>query len=76
MKLITYTVSGSGTFPVDMLRYTQSFPASEADSSTMAESGRRIVKLQSYSSKKGIEFSKERWTSFCWELSPPGNPIW
>ncbi len=29
--MITYTVEGSGHFPIDMLRYDSCFPASEPD---------------------------------------------
>lgn len=68
MKLITYTVEGSGSFPLDMLRYTQSFPASENDSGTMGERGQRQVMLQSYSSSTGLEYSKPRWASFGWTV--------
>ena len=34
----TYTVTGKGPFPIDMLRYTWSWPDGESDAHTIAES--------------------------------------
>lgn len=69
MKLVSYTVIGSGSFPIDMLRYDQAFPASEYDSGIMAESGNRQVRLNSYSAHAGkLSVSRQRWESFGWTV--------
>jgi hypothetical protein len=69
MKTVTYVVEGSGSFPFDMLRYAQSFPASEYDSGLLEGTQRRKVSLRSYSAT-GIEQSKLRWASFGWTVKP------
>jgi hypothetical protein len=66
---ITFTVEGSGNFPVDMLRYDICWPATEGDSHQVAtpegvsEASRtsRVVTL------KGLKApTLARWRSFGW----------
>lgn len=66
MKIKHYTVSGSGRFPIDMLRYDQSFPESEVDSVEIEKTGKRTVRLATYSNH--VEISAVRWSSFGWTM--------
>ena len=65
-----YTVKGSGQFPLDMLRYDQSFPASgEAviDMSGDWDTDLREIKLGRYTKVKDSGIPTEgRWSSFGW----------
>ena len=70
MKNKTYIVEGSGSFPLDMLRYDQSYPASEYDSGIMASLQLRKVMLQSSAEHAGGAISKQRWSSFGWTVKP------
>ncbi len=64
-----FEVSGSGLFPVDMLRYDQCYPLNPevifpatGDPSTL-----RKVKLQRlHSLKDNAHITLERWSSFGW----------
>lgn len=40
-KKITYTVTGSGPFPIDMLRYDRCWPRTEGDSRKIIDSFHR-----------------------------------
>lgn len=63
-KLVVYDVVGSGTFPMDMLRYDRAFPASEQDANTaMHGRGVRTVCLRGLD-----EPTKGRWESFSWTV--------
>lgn len=59
---------GSGSFPLDMLRYDNAFPASELDSGRMTDHGPREVRLSTYSTHGGSDVSKLRWISFGWTV--------
>lgn len=61
-----YTVSGRGRFPIDMLRYDASFPASEFDSELIEQTNPRQVQLSTHVNH--VEFSKGRWASFGWQV--------
>lgn len=63
MKSYSYVVEGSGPFPLDMLRYDESFPASELDAGIILDRGRREIMLRSYS-----EPQPARWSSFGWTV--------
>ncbi len=65
-----FTVKGSNTFPVDMLRYDQAFPYNEVDSYEMLryERSEREVKLVHYGNKDW-EPGKIRWASFNWQVT-------
>lgn len=63
-------VSGSGEFPIDMLRYDSCCPFTEADSHTMSQSepGQpRIVVLKRFS-VNGLGATEGRWKSFGWKV--------
>lgn len=61
--LYTFSVTGHGTFPVDMLRYDQCWPASTAAavSLLLLDDEIRTVGLSSYTPP-----TDARWRSFGW----------
>lgn len=74
------TVSGSGAFPLDMLRYDSCYPATQADVAmimpiTFPGGCRYIVvervQLAGYESP----WTKERWASFGWKLTEDSEAI-
>ena len=71
--VITYTVSGFGQFPIDMLRYDRSFPAGEMESAKISRTFRHpepwIIKLMTYSATKIYRPTEGRWQSFCCRVS-------
>ena len=62
------TVSGSGTFPYDMLRYDRCVPATESDSYVMAGTEQRKVTLIMFSSLRNGGPTDDRWKSFSWKV--------
>lgn len=65
-KLYDYVVTGKGTFPTDMLRHDQSWPASSRDVDLLHMSDeRRTVKLRTYSR---FNVTDGRWASFGWTV--------
>lgn len=65
-----FSVTGSGQFPVDMLRYTCSWPATEADARAIEESHEHhdatdtfTVRLSKYHRDKDAALSEDRWRS-------------
>lgn len=71
MKTFTFTVSGSGPFPTDMLRYDTCWPASSEDAEKLLTRGRRSVTLRS-SSEVGKP-TTGRWQSFGWWVTSDQN---
>lgn len=68
MYAFTYKATGRGQFPIDMLRYDRSFPATETGSVLIEEDrSHRTVYLVHYSDIKVWEPSVRRWESFGWE---------
>ena len=74
---ISYTVGGTGLFPLDMLRYDRSCPESEADSNAIeseADSdairrgGPRQVHLLRFARAATAQPNRERWESFGWHV--------
>lgn len=74
MTLYEFTVVGNGSFPVDMLRYDQCWPAKEAtDSVALATS---LMRVNSYKDDQrrnvtliGLRAPTEgRWQSFGWKV--------
>lgn len=66
---IRYNVEGSGHFPLDMLRYDSSYPASESDANRAEfNSGTRTVVLERVSEDKDWAPTKGRWESFGWQV--------
>jgi hypothetical protein len=60
-------VEGSGSFPLDMLRYDACFPYEQTDSGAIERTGRRRVVLI----RRGVNEhagSEARWTSFGWKV--------
>ncbi len=68
-------IEGKGTFPLDMLRYDQCYPATAEDSDTIerlmepggASTGVWTVNVRAYSRVKD-HWTPERWRSFGVEL--------
>lgn len=71
MRHTEYVVEGSGIFPVDMLRYDQSYPVSENDALHLIARYKRRVRLATYLNKKQLETSRSRWLSFGWSVIDP-----
>ncbi len=70
----TYTVSGTGRFPVDMLRYDRSHPANETVSYRIeaaihdpTRDGRTTVVLER-NGEKQWKAAAARWNSFGWRV--------
>jgi hypothetical protein len=66
-----FFVMGKGSFPVDMLRYDQCFPASQ-DAAVSLDSeipGNRSIELRRYVSDKTTVPTTGRWASFGWTVS-------
>lgn len=66
-----YVVGGSGEFPHDMLRYTQSWPKDETDARKMGSDyeGPRRVTLTKYHRDPKPQLAEDRWLSkFRWTV--------
>lgn len=65
MASTPYTVSGSGMFPIDMLRYDAAWPATSADVPLICSGNRglRVVRIRS-AQKPTVG----RWASFGWTV--------
>jgi len=71
-----YSGTGSGPFPVDMLRYTQSWPKTEGDARAIEDSHEQAgyndqftVRLTKCHRDQDPGLSEDRWTSkFRWKL--------
>lgn len=69
-----FVVTGTGTFPIDMLRYDRCFPASESDSHVIDVTrtpgyrgdARKTVTLQMADPKR--QPTEARWESFGWTV--------
>ena len=68
----TFTVRGSGAFPIDMLRYDACFPASERGDWGDWDwaDGSRDIKLRKVHDGKNPHLTPRRWESFTWKLLP------
>lgn len=71
MKLRTFTVEGTGDFPIDMLRYDACWPATPTDSAVIQykNTERRVV-LEMMSS---FPNTPKRWESFGWAIVEGGR---
>src|SRR5215467_7258171 len=58
-------VAGAGAFPLDMLRYDNCVPRTQADVYAIGATGLRIVYLEMYT-EDGHGPTQERWRSFHW----------
>lgn len=63
----TFTVTGRGEFPHDMLRYDSCWPYSISDAARMAGTERRTIKLQTGQLNSP---TVARWDSFGWKVLP------
>jgi hypothetical protein len=71
MYLQSYIVEGAGRFPLDMLRYDQSFPYSSEETAKIEQFSpvRREVRLMRFvATKKDVPETAGRWTSFGWSV--------
>lgn len=66
--VIYYVVQGSGDFPIDMLRYDRSCPASESDSHQIERFELRRVALTRFSAAGKSGPNEARWKSFGWRV--------
>ncbi|MAE87216.1 MAG: hypothetical protein CMB80_31070 [Flammeovirgaceae bacterium] len=67
----TFAVSGSSSFPTDMLRRDRCFPDNPDDADKINEMGfRRTVKLVTFHSTKNHNITFGRWDSFSWSVVP------
>jgi hypothetical protein len=76
-----YEVSGRGMFPVDMLRYTCSWPADEASARAISESTNNkptyTVRLSKYHRDAVPELAESRWNSkFRWSVERQLETVW
>jgi hypothetical protein len=62
-----FVVSGSGEFPIDMLRYDNATPSSEEDSGIIERRGPRRVALRSRRVNDALP-TAARWASFGWKV--------
>jgi hypothetical protein len=71
----TYEVSGTGSFPIDMLRYDRCSPAREADSAEIARSfnGHRRTRVRVTGTVKPPTIA--RWKSFGWTVEAAPSPL-
>lgn len=67
MSMKCFTVTGSGPFPFDMLRYDQCWPYESEDAAKMSGDEIRSIVLQT-DWKRVITY--KRWSSFTWEAVP------
>lgn len=74
IRIIRFTVEGTGTFPFDMLRYDAAWPASSEDAIALDHENwrshpkagdRYSVKLLSH----GPAITPDRWRSFGWTVT-------
>jgi len=70
MRRRTYTVEGAGHFPVDMLRYDDSWPANSVDADSIqnhpALLRRYSVQLETHNAHAP---TVGRWNSFGWRVT-------
>lgn len=81
MYILPFVVEGSGSFPVDMLRYDACTPAHSDDAISMVKHFRdydynevRRVKLMMRSSFAKTQPTAARWESFGWRVVEVGKP--
>lgn len=81
--LHTFTVQGSGTFPIDMLRFDSAYPATETVSGRIEATFNRHHDPLAGTSEKPISLHHRgerdweptvgRWESFGWSVRPERN---
>ena len=70
MRIIEYRVFGSGTFPLDMLRYDHAWPATEDDAATITSviTGDTPPLHNVQIMLHGYTCHADRWHSFGWRV--------
>jgi len=69
MYRTVFDVRGTGTFPLDMLRYDSCVPHTQDDVCQMSLTRARVLTLHSYHKyKKTSVPTSARWHSFGWEV--------
>jgi len=71
MRVLTFTVTGRGQFPVDMLRFDCCFPADPSAVAVITQGyneKRVTVQLCAYLRAGDIAPTPERWASFGWAV--------
>lgn len=66
METTTFTVTGRGSFPLDMLRWDQCYPQGPDDVANIDVGQRREIKLVHVGDRRHWEPTKDRWASFNW----------
>jgi len=66
-KQFEFTVTGTGQFPVDMLRYDSCWPATESDSTRLG--GGPVMEPRSVTVRGLRRPTVGRWKSFGWSVS-------
>lgn len=73
---VTFEVTGSGEFPIDMLRYDVCVPATGTDASSIEREGHRVVKLRRFYPVGGRATPEDaRWLSWGWRVSKIYDPV-
>lgn len=76
MYQFRYRVTGRVAFPIDMLRYDQSFPASEIDSGKIDRAlhhdfkDGEEIELTTWTENRKWSPTERRWESFLWKVIP------
>lgn len=70
-KIYQYTVRGFGNFPIDMLRFDQSWPASEAESGNITRPPfEGVIKMRDVVLRTiRPQVTDGRWISFGWTVT-------
>ena len=72
MYLVTFTVKGTGRFPLDMLRYASCWPATSDDVAALTSTTPIAITLRLHSRTKTPDavLWAGRWASFGWQIIP------
>lgn len=76
LYIVRFTVTGTGEFPFDMLRYDGCYPRHESEARRLGSSyargnlpeGRRVFELESRGRPNHWEPTAARWQSFGWTV--------
>lgn len=70
VNLVAFTVTGSGAFPMDMLRRDQAWPSETDDALRIEHAARTTFATPPVSVRLiGLGLTPERWQSFGWNVS-------
>lgn len=68
MHRTTFTATGEGSFPIDMLRYDQCFPADSEGVDALMHGG-SVVRLALLHPTRTVRLTPDRWESFGWHIT-------